>query len=217
MYFKSRGEAGEQLANLITPHYHSSKCTVVALNDGGVMVGAHIAQQINCALTMLLTAPIDLPREGASLAAVNPEGSMTYNPSYSSGEIDEMEGEYRTLIDQERIGGLHEINLLGSSGLIRKDLLSGHVIIVVADGLETSFLLDTASDFLKPIKFEKLVVATPLASVSAVDRMHVLADDVYCLNVVADYISTDHYYDVKDVPTHDDIIKIIESSISQWK
>jgi putative phosphoribosyl transferase len=216
MYFKTRGDAGDKLAELIMPRYGSMKCTVVALNDGGVMVGAHIAQKIKCPLTMLLTASIDLPREGIAIGAVTPTGNMTYNPNYSAGEIDEMEGEYRTLIDQERLGGLHDMNLLGSSGLIRKDLLKGHIVITVADGLDTSFLLETAADFLKPIKIDKFVIATPLASVPAFDRMRIVADDNFCLDVIGDYMNTDHYYESNDVPDHNDIIKIIKSSVSQW-
>ena len=83
-------------------------------------------------------------------------------------------------------------------------------MIVVADGLKTGFPVDLAAEFLKPIAIEKLVVATPFASVQAVDRMHVLADDLYCLNVIEDYMDTDHYYDKQDVPDHEIILKTIE-------
>jgi len=44
MYFKSRVEAGELLAKQITEKYKGNECAVVALNDGGVMVGAQIAR-----------------------------------------------------------------------------------------------------------------------------------------------------------------------------
>ena len=42
--------------------------------------------------------------------------------------------------------------------------------------------------------------------------MHVLADDLYCLNVIADYRDTDHYYDKQDVPDHETVLKTIEQS-----
>ncbi|HZM64401.1 MAG TPA: hypothetical protein VFB59_04680, partial [Candidatus Saccharimonadales bacterium] len=102
-------------------------------------------------------------------------------------------------------------------GLIRNDLLKDHNIILVSDGLANGFSIEIAIDFLKPIRTKKIIVATPLASIAAVDRMHILADDIFCLTVVEDYITTDHYYDVQDVPSHDLVIKTIEEVVSHWK
>ncbi|MEI9913757.1 MAG: hypothetical protein WDN66_02015 [Candidatus Saccharibacteria bacterium] len=42
-------------------------------------------------------------------------------------------------------------------------------------------------------------MATPVASVNAVDWMHVFADEIFCLSVVEDFIDNNHYYDVQDV------------------
>jgi predicted phosphoribosyltransferase len=87
----------------------------------------------------------------------------------------------------------------------------------VSDGLKTSFPVDLAAEFLKPIYTEKMIFAVPFASVQAVDKMHVIADDLYCLNVLPDYSDTNHYYDTQDVPDHKKAIKIIQDIILQWK
>jgi putative phosphoribosyl transferase len=218
MYFKSRVEAGQQLAKQIVQKYKGNDCAVVALNDGGVMVGAQIALELHCVLTMLLSETITLPREDAAVAGISQDGSMSYNQRYSSGEIDEFVGEYYHYIEQEKMNKLSEMHrLLGKGGLIRKDLLREHTVILVSDGLHDGFLLDVAIQYLKPIHTKRLIVATPLASVPAVDRMHVLADEIFCLSVIEDYISTDHYYDVQDVPSHDKVIKTIEEIVAHWK
>lgn len=107
--------------------------------------------------------------------------------------------------------------LSGKEGLIRKDLLKGHDVILVSDGLASGFSIEIAIDFMKPINTNKIIVATPLASIAAVDRMHILADEIFCLSVVEDYISTDHYYDVQDVPSHDLVIKTVGEVVSHWK
>lgn len=206
------------LASQLTKKYRYENCAVVALNDGGVMVGAQIAQQLHCVLMMLLSEEITLPREPVAVAGISAEGNFTYNPVYSSGEIDEMVGEYHSFIEQEKIMKLHHMNeLLGSGGMVRKELLKGHNIILVADGLPSGFLLDMASDFLKPIAIEKLVVAVPFASVPAVDRMHVMADEIYCLNVLDDYLDTNHYYDNQDIPDHATVVKTIEDIVLHWR
>lgn len=218
MYFKSRVEAGLLLAKQIVPRYKGQDCAVVALNDGGVMVGAQIALQMHCVLTMLLTEAINLPREDAAVGGISQDGSFSYNQKYTSGEIEEFTSEYYQLIEQEKMSKMQEMHrALGKGGLIKRHLIKDHNIILVTDGLLDGFALDVALQYLKPIHIKKIIVATPLASVPAVDRMHVLADDIFCLSVLEDYIGTDHYYDVNDVPSHDKVLKTVEEIVAHWK
>lgn len=218
MYFESRVAAGKLLAEQLVKKYRYENCAVVALSDGGVMVGAQIAMELHCVLTMLLTEMITLPREEVAVAGISQDGSFSYNNYYSPGQIEEFQSEYYHYIEQEKMQKLEKMHrLLGDGGLIRRDLLRGHTIILVTDGLSSGFSLDIAASFLKPIRTEKLVVATPLASVPAVDRMHILADEIYCLSVVEDYISTDHYYEQDDMPPHEKIIKTIQQIVLHWK
>lgn len=218
MYFASRMQAGRMLAAQLMPKYRYEDCAVVALSDGGVMVGAQIAVQLHTVLTMLLTAEIDLPMEPEPIGGVSQEGSFSYNNFYFPGEIDELTAEYYQYIEQEKLMKIQDMQrLIGAGGLIRRDLLKGRNIIIVSDGLKSAFTLDIAIQYLKPVAIKKLIVATPLASLKAVDRMHVMADEIYCLSVVEDYISTDHYYDKQDVPAHDKVIETIEKIILNWK
>lgn len=218
MYFKSRAEAGQKLAAEISKKYQGSTCAVVALSDGGVMVGAQIAMQLKCVLTMLISESIELPREIAPLAGITEGGELTYNTAYSPGQIEDFLGEYRGLVEQEKLTKMQSMHrLTGKEGLIRKDLLKGHTVILVSDGLASGFSIEIAIDFLKTINTAKIIVATPLASIAAVDRMHILADDIFCLSVVEDYISTDHYYDVQDVPSHDLAVKTVSEVVSHWR
>ena len=218
MYFKSRAEAGQKLAADIVPKYQGKQCAVVGLSDGGVMVGAQIAMQLKCVLTMLLTEAIELPREGA-VAGITHDGSFTYNnATYSPGEIEEFVSESYHLIEQEKMEKMQQMHRsVGKGALIRKNLLRDKTVILVSDGLSNGFSLDIAMEFLKPVRYERLVIATPLADVDAVDRMHILADEIACLSVVKNYISTDHYYDVQDTPPHDLVIKTVEKIVSHWK
>jgi len=218
MYFASRMQAGRMLGAQLAKKYRYENCAVVALNDGGVMIGAQIASQLHCVLMMLLNSEIKLPMEPDAIAGITPSGAMAYNQRYSPGEIEELTGEYYGLIEQEKMTGMHEMNrLVGRNGVMQRDLLKGHNVIVVSDGLKTGFPLDLVAEYLKPIAIEKLIVATPLASLKAVDHMHIVADEILCLSVVEDFISTEHYYDTQDVPDHDTAIKTIEHIISEWK
>jgi putative phosphoribosyl transferase len=219
MYFKSRVDAGQKLAEQIVKKYSGKPCAVIGLSDGGVMVGAQIAIKLHCVLTMLMSEPIELPREPEAVAGISQDGSFSYNSAYSPGELEDMLSEYRSFIEQEKLQKIQDMHrLVGhGGGLIRKDLLRNHNVILVSDGLSSGFSLDVAAEFLKPINVARLVVATPLASVKAVDRMHILADEIFCLSVVEDYITTDHYYDTQDVPPHDLVVKTVDQIVAHWK
>lgn len=206
------------LASQLEKKYRYENCAVMALDDGGVMVGAQIATQLHCVLTMLMSAEITLPREPDAVAGITAGGTIAYNQHYSKGELEDIIGENYGQIEQEKLTRMHDMNqLVGSGGTIDKNLLRGRSIIIVTDGLKTGFPVDLAAAFLKPIAIEKLIVATPFASVKAVDRMHILADDLYCLNVIEDYMDTNHYYDKQDVPDHETVLKTIEEIILKWQ
>jgi putative phosphoribosyl transferase len=218
MYFASRLQAGRMLASQLMPKYRYENCAVVCLSDGGVMVGAQIAVQLHTVLTMLMTAEVNLPMEPEAIGGISQDGSFSFNKWYFPGEVDELVAEYYQYIEQEKLLKMHEMErLLGDGGLISRDLLRGRNIILVSDGLKSAFTIDVAIEYLKPVAVDKIIIATPLASLAAVDRMHIIADELYCLSVVPDYIDTAHYYDSQDVPNHNKVIETIEKIVLEWK
>lgn len=217
MYFSDRADAGRQLAAQIVPKYQGQKCVVVALSDGSVLPGIEIANGLECALTMLVSENINLPGETSAIGAVNQDGGFSYNSALSQGQVDEYDAEYHGHIEQQKMQAFHRVNqLLGNSGVISRDLLRNRIVILVSDGLKDSVSLDVAEAYLKPIAIERLVVATPIASVKAIDRMHLLADEMYCLSANENYLDTDHYYEDNAMPTHEKIVSTIQNVVHEW-
>lgn len=215
-YFKNRAEAGRLIAKELKG-YEKQHCAVVALSPGAVLVGAQIAMQLHASLAVLMTEQITLPGELEPLAAITSDNTFTYNNKFSAGEIEAMHSEYLGVIESQRIEKLHKLHvLLGKDGEVRRELLNRHTVIVVSDGLQNGMSLDIAQDFLKPVHIEKLVIVTPIASVHAVDKMHLIGDGLVCLSVPADYMNTDHYYEDNVVPDAEGIFKIISSLPVHW-
>ena len=218
MYFEGRTHAGKILADEIARDYAGQPCAVVALGAGGVMVGIQVAARLKSVICMLLTDPIDLPNEPDPIGNISETGSFTYNKDYSDGEIDELLSDYRGYVeDEKRVTLSHLHQLAGEGTAVRPDLLVGKHIILVSDGIENGNSLDVVADFLKPMKILSTVIATPVASTSAVDRMHVLGDKIYCLNVADNFLDTEHYYEQHDVPSREDAVEIIEEVLSKWR
>lgn len=217
MYFTSRIEAGYKLALELT-QYRYENTIVVALTDGGVQVGQQIAAQLHCALTMMLVDDIDVPGESATMGTLNQSGRFTYNGMFSAGEIEDYYSEFHGYLEDQKREKMGEMNrLLGAGGIVSPEMLREHNVILVADGLATGASLDAAADFLKPLRINKLIIAVPIASVSAVDRMHILADELHVLSVTENYLDTNHYYDVNDVPTHEETIAALNEIVLNWR
>lgn len=218
MYFESRSEAGIRLAANLFERYRYENCAVVALSDGAVLVGEQIAAVLHCMLTLLLIEDIPVPGENVSFGGVSQNGNFTFNGEFSSGEIDEYASEYHGYLEEKKREAFQKINrLLGDGGLIDHDMLRDHTIILVADGLTTGASLDAAVDFLKPIRIKRLVVVAPVASVQAVDKLHMLADELHILDVKENYIETNHYYNNNSVPSHEETIAKINKIVLNWR
>ena len=206
------------LASQLVPKYRYENCVVVGLSDGGVVVGAQIAMQLHCALNLLLYEEIKLPMENQAFSGIAHNGAYAYNSYYEQPVIEDMVSEYYQYIEQEKAAKMASMQrLMGHGGVVRKDLLKGHNIILVSDGLRSPFALELAAEYLKPIDYTHLVVATPLASIEAVDTMHILADDLYVMSVIDSTLDNDHYYEAHDVPDHAKVVEIIEKIILNWQ
>ncbi len=216
MYFRNRAEAGQELANQLLK-YKDTLTTVVALSDGGVVVAIQIAAVLHAPLTMLLTEPIEVPGEKDPVAVIDQDGIFTYNHMYSAGQLEDFDMEYHHYIEQSKLEKLHKMHrMLGKDGLINRDLIRGHNIILVSDGFSTGFSLEAAVEYLKPVQVKKVIAATPLASIGAVDLMHIMTDEIRCLSVIDNFINTNHYFDDNRLPSHDTIVKTVSNIVAHW-
>jgi len=218
MYFESRGHAGVLLAEQLVERYRYENCAVIALSDGAVLVGEQIASALHCILTMLLIEDIEVPGEGMSFGSVSQGGGFTYNGMFSAGEVEAYTSEFHGYLSEKKREAFQKINrLLGDGGLINEDMLRDHTIILVADGIESGASIDAAMDFLKPIRTERVVVATPVAAVQVVDRLHMTADELHILDVKENFMGIDHYYEENTVPSHEETIAKINQIILNWQ
>lgn len=218
MYFESRIHAGQQLAQELFEKYRYDNCAVVALSDGGVIVGEQVASALHCVLTMMVIENIDVPGENVSFGGVSQTGHFTYNGHFSTGEIEEYSSEFHGYLEEQKREAFQKVNrLIGDGGLVDQALLQDRVIILINDGFGDGATIDVALDFLKPIRFERLVIAAPVASTSAVDKLHIAADELHILDVKQNYFDTNHYYTENEIPSHEQTIEKINKIILNWR
>lgn len=219
MYFESRAEAGAKLAEQIIDKYRYENIAVLALSDGAVLVGEQIAWRLHCILMLLLSESLEIPGEGLSFGAISQTGQLTYNSQFSDGQKQHYINEFFGYIEEEKRRALQRINrLLGDNGVVDKKMLKDRTIILVSDGLSSDLSqIDVALDFLKSVRTEKIVVASPTASVEAVDRLHIAVDEMHILDVKPNFMGVNHYYDDNNIPDREDIITKINQIILNWQ
>ncbi len=216
-YFKSRTEAGDLLAEKIA-NYRYEDTIVLALNAGGVVVGAAIARKLHSLIAMLLTKDVYLPDGRTLVGVVNELGGFVYNDAFSSGEIEEFDMEYHEHIELAKFQALHDLHIaLGQGGLISKEYFRNRYVIVVSDNAFNGLAFNMAADFLKTVKTKRMIYVAPVATVQAVDRMHVLADEIACLSVTEQPFEVNHYYEDNDLPDRSGIISILNNIILDWQ
>jgi putative phosphoribosyl transferase len=215
-YFKDRTEAGQLLADQMVQHAKQN-CAVLSLSEGGLVVGAEVARRLHTSLFLLATESLTLPRETVPIATMSSAGTFTYNNMIPAGELEAINSEFHTVIDQQRLEAFQKLNrIVSKDGPIDKNLLKRHTVIIVSDGFVNGLSLDVAADFLKPIEVARVVVATPLSTASAVDRMHILADEIACLDVIDGSFPLEHYYETNELPDHDTLVDLMQNVSLNW-
>ncbi|MEO7904934.1 MAG: hypothetical protein ABIR91_04030 [Candidatus Saccharimonadales bacterium] len=218
MYFESRAHAGQILAAELFERYRYENCAVIALGDGSVQVGEQIAEALHCILTMLLVEDIQIPGEGLSFGGVSQTGNFTFNGSFTNGEMQGYVSEYHGYLEEKKREAFQRINrLIGDGGVIDNDLIRDHTVILVSDGIDNGSSIDVAMDFLKPIRIQRLIIATPVATIPAVDKLHMAADELHILDVKPNFMGVDHYYEVNDIPSHEETIAKINQIVLNWR
>lgn len=218
MYFKDRQEAGLLLVERLYETYRYEDCAVIALSEGAVLVGEQIATALHCVMTMMLVESIEVPGESIALGGLSQSGQFTYNGMLSAGQLEGFRLEYFGYFEEKKREAMGRLNrLLGDGGLLNREILKGRNIILVSDGFADAASVDVALDFLKPVNVQKIIIATPTASISAVDYLHIKADELHILDVKANFMGVNHYYDINDIPSREDTVEKLNRIVLNWQ
>lgn len=104
-----------------------------------------------------------------------------------------------------------------TGGILDESIIAGRTVLLVSDGVLNGLSIKAAQSFLKKIEVKRLVILTPLATVDAVDAMHLAADELHVLQVANELFPVDHYYHSDDRPSHQAIIEILNKAILNWR
>ncbi len=215
-YFPDRTAAGNLLADQVAVQFSGDNTLVIALSEGAVVVGAEIARRIHCSLYIFASQKVAGDSDGEA-TALGSGGVFSYNTAIAFGALEEDADAFRMYTDQRSLNEFLKLNhVAGKDGTIPRQLLKRHTIILVSDGLNNALSLELAAHFLKGIDIKKLIIATPIASGKAIDKMHVLVDQIFCLRSVESFIGVNHYYDLNAIPDDKTVVEIMQKIVLSW-
>jgi predicted phosphoribosyltransferase len=207
MRFKNRAEAGRQLAAVLAK-YRGEDIVVYALPRGGVVLGFEIAKSLGAPLDLVITRKIGYPgNEECAVCAVAEDGHMMCDRAGSS------------LLDQEWLRAqaekeMHEAKRRRQVYLKGREPLpaEGKVAIIVDDGVATGLTILLAIAELRHSHPKKVVVAVPVSSRDAAERIRADADELIALDVPPNFAAVGGHYEQFPQLSDEEVIKLMEQA-----
>ena len=177
--FWNRRDAGRRLADSLRDYANRPDVIVLALPKGGVPVAAEVASTLGCPLDVLVVRKIGVPWNREVAVGAIASGGMLVLDIPMIDHFDLTNADLDPVIRAERE------ELARRESHFRKGrsypALEDKVVILVDDGLATGATMQAAVGVVKTQKPAAIVVAVPVASVSALDALELLVDRVVCL------------------------------------
>lgn len=213
--FADRAEAGRRLAPLVVDALESTQqggaleAIVLGLPRGGVPVAAEIARATGLALDILTVRKLGVP----------------WQPELAVGAIGE--GGVRVVDSRVKQGaGVSDTELAEVERMERRELdrrsrryrrgrrppdLANRVAVVVDDGAATGSTAEAAARVASAMGAERVVVALPVASPGAVERLQEMGAQVVAILVPDDLSAVGQYYEDFSPTPDREVVRLLTS------
>lgn len=208
MTFTSRQDAGRRLGQHLLQRGVEVDW-VLGLPRGGVVVAAEVAHRLQRPLDVLVVRKIGHPwhREFAVGALAEPDvvifdKATLVTVPVPRGQLDKVVAEEMARLREYR-ACFH-----GSD----PPLLHGRNVLLVDDGLATGATAEAAVASARNQGAHRVIMAAPVASVSAVERLQCLADEVLALLVDPGFEAVGQYYDEFSQTDDEEVIALLHAA-----
>lgn len=207
MTFRNRSHAGTQLASRLAHYACKDNVIVLTLPMGGVIVGHEIAKALNCPLDVIITRKISFPGQpDVAIGVVSETGTVVRNNQLiSTYKIPEDYIRREIARQREEI----EWRVALYRGGRRLPSLNDKTVILVDDGIVTGSILKSAIQTLLRDNVERLVAALTVAERDAEREIHMMADELVCLETSRDMSAVDSFYRDFSMVSDEEIMDIL--------
>jgi predicted phosphoribosyltransferase len=205
MKFESRQDAGKLLAGSLKKYGKNS--VVLAIPRGGIVVAAEVAKALDCSLDLIIIRKLGAPgNPELAIGATTSKGGLVVDR-----ELIEALGVTQHYLHEEHLKQLAEARRrekVYTKG--KAPEITGKVAILVDDGIATGATVEAAINAVKEELPSQIVVATPVAPPSTVERLKKLVDDVVVSSEPEPFYAIGEFYVDFPQVTDEEVIKILK-------
>jgi putative phosphoribosyl transferase len=186
MIFQNRMDAAKQLAEKLKPFKNDSG-VILAIPRGGVPVAYEIAKELEWPVDLMLTKKLGHPKHKEyAIGAVGLDARIVIpHPDVPESYIESETQKIRERLQQMR----HRF-----MGAKQPEEIKGKTVILVDDGIATGNTILAAVEILKKQQPAKIIVAVPVASHSAVQKLSAKADEVIVVSIPEEFYGVGQFY-----------------------
>jgi predicted phosphoribosyltransferase len=200
--FRDRIDAGLQLAKKLKK-YQGDPGVILAVPRGGVVVAYVVAKELGFPMDLILVKKLGHPRnkEYAIGAVSLTDEFVIPDPGASQEYIDE---------EIERIRRRLKQMYPKFSGAAGPADLKGKTVIVVDDGIATGNTLLVTVQMLKKGQPSKIIIAVPVASSNAIEKLNKEVDEVVSVLVPQTFYGVGAFYEDFEEVTDEEVVYYLE-------
>jgi putative phosphoribosyl transferase len=206
MMFASRQDAGLKLARSLREQGVRADL-VLGLPRGGVVVAAAVADELRLPLDVLIVRKIGHPSQREFAVGALAEHGVTVLDEGALGTNPIVRAELQDVIQEEKQRLRAYQARFHPKGA---PALAGKRVLVVDDGLATGATTEAAVRSVQKQQAQAVVVAAPVASTNALERLARVADEVRVLYVDPDFVAVGAYYDSFDQTTDEEVVEMLK-------
>lgn len=207
-FFQDRRHAGRRLAERLAAYADRRDVIVLALPRGGVPVAYEVSRALHAPLDVFVVRKLGVPgHEEYAMGAIAGGGARVLDATIVR-DLGLSDASVRAVESDER----HELErreAIYRDGRKAPNLL-GRTVPVVDDGLATGATMRVAVKALRLQSPGRLVVAVPVGSAQALQRLRHEADEVVCESTPRALSSVGQWYDDFSQTSDDEVIALLQ-------
>lgn len=207
MVFKSREDAGQQLAKQLVAYADRKDVVILGIPRGGVPVAFEVARTLHAPLDIFLSRKLGVPghEEFAFGAVAAGDGRFIDEQTVEALGISPEQIERITKATKETLE--QRARLYRGNQAPRN--IKGKIVILIDDGIATGASIYAAIHALRQMSLKKLVVAVPVAPLLTCDWLRSVADELFVLNAPRDFYAVGQFYESFSQVSDEQVIDLL--------
>jgi len=208
--YRNRSEAGRLLAHELVRYKSKPEVVVLGLTRGGVPVAFEVAAALQAPLDVVVVRKLGVPfQTELAMGAIAGEGTEVLDKElvHAVGLTDK---DVAAVIARERVE-VERREQLYRGGRPPLDLKE-RTAILVDDGLATGSTMLAAVAFARKRQAKRIVMAVPVASVEALEKLREKVDECICLAAPDPFFAVGEWYWTFLATQDAEVIRLLEEN-----